>query len=190
MSSAGVEVGPTVTVVPERFNLVQFEAPTIGEVVVSLCRRLGLPADVAVRVEIDETTPLGKSRLVSSDPAVLAVESGALEDPHRPRHFHPQRAADVLGLLLLRLRDRVDPSFGEPASDADLSLPLLAAWDIYAAGRLARLGYPVQRQRRLYQFRVRHGFSDESDAIFAQLWEAEGLDWATIQGLSDHAAST
>jgi hypothetical protein len=27
------------------------------------------------------------------------------------------------------------------------------------------------------------------DAIFAQLWEAEGLDWTTLQALSDEAAS-
>ena len=45
-------------------------------------------------------------------------------------------------------------------------------------GRLGRLGHPVQRQRRLYQFRNRHGFTDAADAAFEQLWEADDLTWA------------
>jgi hypothetical protein len=45
----------------------------------------------------------------------------------------------------------------------------------------------VQRQRRLYQFRNRHGFTDAADAAFDRLWSADGLTWAEISALSDEA---
>ena len=54
-------------------------------------------------------------------------------------------------------------------------------------GRLARLGYPPQRQRRLYHFRNRHGFTDAADAAFDRLWAADGLTWAEIVAISDDA---
>jgi hypothetical protein len=61
------------------------------------------------------------------------------------------------------------------------------AWDVYAVGRLDRLGHRSQRQRRLYHFRNRHGFTDEADAAFERLWTADGLTWAQITALSDGA---
>jgi len=45
----------------------------------------------------------------------------------------------------------------------------------------------VQRQRRLYQFRNRHGFTDAADAAFAKLWEADDLTWADISATSQEA---
>ena len=64
---------------------------------------------------------------------------------------------------------------------------LLVAWDVYALGRLDRLGYPAQRQRRLYNFRNRHGFTDAGDAAFDALWAGDGLAWADIEQLSEGA---
>jgi hypothetical protein len=55
---------------------------------------------------------------------------------------------------------------------------------------MARLGYPVQRQRRLYHFRNRHGFSDTADVVFERLWQAEGLTWADIQAACDETEPT
>ncbi len=49
------------------------------------------------------------------------------------------------------------------------------------------MGYPAQRQRRIYNFRNRHGFTDVADAAFERLWTSDGLDWAEIVGLSDAA---
>lgn len=178
-----------ITVVPDTFTLVHYDATAIAEVVATLRRRIGLPAELAIRIEVDETTPLGRAYVLSADPVVLAVESGAFEHLHRPRQFDPERAEDVLGRLFFRLRDRLDPSFGEPPPDDQLPLPASTAWDAYAVGRLSRLGYTVQRPRRLYQFRVRHGFSDHVDAIFTKLWEADGLTWTAIEDLSNQAAA-
>lgn len=182
--------GYTVTVTPATFTMVDYDAAVIADVAAGLCKRVGLPTGLELRIDVDQTTPLGRAHIVSADPAVLAVESGGLEDNHRPRQFHKGNAEMVLGRLLVKLGDRRDPGFGEVPDDDALSLELSAAWDAYATGRLARLGYPVNRQRRLYQFRVRHGFSDEGDTAFAQLWNGEALTWERIQQISAGAMVT
>jgi hypothetical protein len=176
-----------VTVVPETFTLVDYDAAQIAEVAARVWQQVGLPAGQPLRIEIDETTPLGRAWLSSTDPMVLSVESGALEHNHRPRQFDDETSAQLFGRVLMRLRDRLGPAFGDAPSDDDLTLPQSAAWDAYAVGRVGRLGYDVQRQRRLYQFRVRHGFTDTADAIFDRLWTAESLTWADIDGLSAQA---
>jgi hypothetical protein len=61
------------------------------------------------------------------------------------------------------------------------------AWQVYCVGRLGRLGHQVQRQRRLYHFRNRHGFTDAADEAFDRLWSGEGLTWADIEGTSQGA---
>ncbi|MGH9209441.1 MAG: hypothetical protein ACRD2C_02020 [Acidimicrobiales bacterium] len=178
-----------ITVVPERFTLVDYDPAAIAEVAADLRARVGLPTDLALQIQVDETTPLGRAYLDSTDPVVLIIESGAFEHLHRPRQFDPERSAEVLGRLLFRLRDRRDAAFGDPPPDDTLTLALSTAWDVYAMGRLSRMGYTAQRPRRLYQFRVRHGFSDEVDAIFARLWDAENLTWPAIEDLSAQATT-
>ncbi|WP_208027559.1 hypothetical protein [Rhabdothermincola sediminis] len=59
--------------------------------------------------------------------------------------------------------------------------------DVNAAGHLERLGRPAQRQRWLYAFRTRHGFSDEVDRAFEHLWQSGGLAWGDIERCSDEA---
>jgi hypothetical protein len=61
------------------------------------------------------------------------------------------------------------------------------AWQVHCVGRLGRLGHHVQRQRRLYQFRNRHGFTDAADEAFARLWDADRLSWAEIDAISGSA---
>jgi len=168
----------TVTVTPEEWKFVFFDGARIAAIGEQLLGEIGLDADV--RVEVDESTPLGRVKVTSVDPVVLSVEGGAFEDSRRPRHLSEAATADTLGKWLLRVRDRRDPAFGTPPEDDDLSLAQSTAWDAYCIGRLARLGHTVQRQRRLYQFRNRHGFSDIADAVFERLWNAEGLTWADL----------
>ena len=172
---------------PEGFSMVAFDAAEIRAIVEGLVRELQLPADLLIVIDVDETTPMGRAHLTSVDPAVLSVESGALEDPKRPRMVDPDGAADVLGRLLMELRDRLDPAFGDPPADDDLTLPQSVAWQAYCVARLGRLGHRVQRQRRLYQFRNRHGFTDVADAAFERLWTADGLTWAEIDAISAEA---
>lgn len=177
-----------VTVVPETFTLVDYDAAQIAAVAARVWQQVGLPVGQPLRIEVDESTPLGRAWVSSSEPAVLSIESGGLEHNHRPRQFDDRAAALLFGRLLMRLRDRLDPAFGDAPSDDDLTLPQSAAWDAFAVGRVGRrLGYDVQRQRRLYQFRVRHGFTDAADAVFDRLWTAESLSWADIDGLSAQA---
>lgn len=176
-----------VTVVPETFTMVSFDAADIRSLVERLAAEIGLPPDLPVTVQVDETTPLGRSVIETLEPLVLHLESGALEDPKRPRHLDAVGAADVLGRLLFETRDRLDPAFGAPADPSSISLPQSVAWQVYCVGRLGRLGHRVQRQRRLYQFRNRHGFTDAADRAFARLWDADHLTWAEIDALSSGA---
>lgn len=177
------------TVEPERFTLVDFDSAEIAALLESLLDEIGL--DVPVVLRVDQTTPLGYATITSADPVILSVESGALEDPRTVRAFSPSGAANVLGRLLFRVRDRLDPEFGDPPADGALTLEQAAAWDAYCVGRLVRLGHHHfdERQRRLYQFRTRHGFSDAGDAAFVALWDGEGLTWADVAALSEGAAA-
>lgn len=178
-----------ITVTPEAFTLVLFEHDVIVGVVERLVPDIGLPADADITVDIEERVPTGVAEVVSIDPIVLSIEGGALEDPKRPRQLSEEGTADIVGRLLLRVRDRLDPAFGDPASDGELSLAHRTAWDIYCVGRLARKGYRAQRQRRRYSFRNRHGFTDVADDAFEKLWNGDGLTWADITRLSDDAVA-
>jgi len=182
----------SVTVTPETFSLVNFDAAEIRSVVEKLIPAIGLPADLDVRIEIDEATPLGQARIASyGDPIVITVESGALEDPKRPRRVSVSGSADVLGRLLFRIHDRRNDAFGEPPPDADLTIAESVSWDVYCIGRLVRLGFKHydNRQRRLYHFRNRHGFTDAADEAFERLWTADDLAWSDIVALSEKAAA-
>ncbi len=177
----------TVTVTPDSFSLVLFDHDAIVTVVERLVADIGLPEGIDVRVEVDERVPLGRAEILALDPITLEVEGGALEDPKRPRQLSTDGTADIIGRLLLRARDRLDPAFGDPPPDADLTLALRTAWDVHCVGRLTRLGYRAQRQRRLYAFRNRHGFSDDADAAFERLFTETDLTWADIVAISESA---
>jgi hypothetical protein len=178
-----------VTVTPEEFTMVGYEADRIRELTEEVAAKVGLDPSLAIAVAIDETTPLGVAKIESVDPVTLSLESGAVEDPKRPRELSDDGAQNVLGRLLFQVTDRLDPDFGAPALDEELSLELSNAWDTYAAGRLHRLGfrYYDQYKRRLYHFRNRHGFTDAADEAFHRLWNGEGLTWADIEQISAEA---
>jgi len=177
-----------VTVRPEEFTLVLFDAPTIEATLSDLMDRLGL-ASRALDVDVDETTPIVRIAVEDGDPIVLAAGSGAFEDPRRPRHQSPVHIVTNAGRALLRLRDRADGSFADAPADDDLTLPQAAAWDTYSVGRLGRLGYAVHEQRWRYNFRNRHGFTDGADAAFDRLWAADTLTWDELEAISDGARS-
>jgi hypothetical protein len=177
----------TITITPETFSLVFFEPDEIRAILERLTAEIGLPEGTDVLLEVDETTPLGRAQLVATEPITIKVESGALEDAKRPRHLYPTGATDVLGRLLFEARDRLDPTFGDPPAEQDLTLLESSAWQVYCVGRLHRLGHAAQRKRRLYQFRTRHGFNDVVDAAFERLWHGEDLTWSDIAAASAEA---
>jgi hypothetical protein len=178
-----------VTVVPEQFSMVLFDADSIRSCAEALLDRLGMP-DQDVRIEIDETTPIARVQCELGDPIVVRAESGAFEDTRRPRHLSEVAVNTALGRTLLKVRDRMSGAFDDAPDDSDLSLAQVAAWDTYAVGRLGRLGYPVHQPRWIYNFRNRHGFTDEADDAFARIWGAEDLSWEDLAALSDGAAAT
>ncbi len=176
-----------VEVRPDTFSMVFFDAAEIRAIVEKLVTEVGLPDDLAVAIEVDETTPMGRARVATVDPLLITVESGALEDVKRPRQLSPESTIDVLGKLLFSVRDRLAPGFGTPPVDDDLTLQESVAWEVYCVARLGRLGHTVQRQRRLYQFRNRHGFTDAADAAFDHLWTVEDLTWDDLVAASQRA---
>ncbi len=174
----------TVTVIPQTFNFVAYDAALIQRVTEGLVASLGL-TDRDVNVEVDETTPLTRMRVAVGDTIDIRAESGAFEDTKRPRQQSEVATATSIGRILLRVRDRLTGGFGEAPPDEDLSLAEVAAWETYCVGRLARLGIEVNEQRWRYNFRNRHGFSDDADQAFNTLWTSEGLTWGELQAITE-----
>jgi hypothetical protein len=172
----------SVTVTPQTFNFVAYDAALIERVAEGLLASLGLDNDV--HIEVDETTPLSRTRVEIGDTISIRAESGAFEDTKRPRQQSEVATATSLGRLLLRVRDRLDGGFGEAPPDDQLTLAQVAAWETYSVGRLARLGIDVNEQRWRYNFRNRHGFTDDADAAFNRLWSSDGLTWGELEGIT------
>ena len=169
-----------VTISPEEFTFVKYDAAEIASIVAELAEQLELANPI--RVIVDETTPLAKLSeevdAASSDATItLHAESGALEDRKHPMSFSADVARESLGRILLRAHDRMRPDFADAPSDLDLTLEQNAAWDTYCAGRLARMGVRVNQQRWRYNHRNRFGFRDDVDAHFERIWAADDLGW-------------
>ncbi len=176
-----------VVVTPSTFSLVNFDAADIVRIAERLRDETGLPADLDIRIEVDEHSPTTRVATTSVDPLVVTVEGGAFENPKQIRSLSEPNVADVLGVAFEQAADRLDAGFGAPAAGTALSLAQRVAWDITAVGRLDKLGHRVQRPRRLYQFRNRHGFSDVSDAAFEALWAQRPATWQVLVEISDGA---
>jgi hypothetical protein len=176
----------TVTVAPQEFRFVQFDAELIARVAEGLVQALGI--DRPVHIEIDESTPLARVQVEVGPTITVHAQSGALEDSRRPREQSESATATNLGRALLRANDRLQGGFGEAPADDDLDLRQVAAWETYCVGRLSRLGLQVNEQRWRYNFRNRHGFHDVSDAAFDQIWAADGLTWGELEAISTAGA--
>lgn len=174
-----------VTVDPPAFSLVHFDAGRIAALAAEVAVLVGLPDDVTVGIDVDEKSPFGKAwGAVAGRSATLTVEGGAFEDPQRLRQFSDAGTRLVLARLLYRVGDRLDPAFGDPPADPDLTKAQHAAWDAYSLGRYARrAGVDAGQGKRRYAFRIRHGFTDSADRAFDQLWHGSGLTWADIEGI-------
>jgi hypothetical protein len=172
----------TVVVVPQTFVFVNFDADEIASVANSVLAQLGMTTDL--HIEVDETTPVARIRADLGDPIRVSAESGAFEDVRRPRYLSTRATELSLGRVLLRARDRADGSFAPAPPDGEVPLPEMAAWDTYVVGRLQRAGQVINRQRFLYNFRNRHGFTDAVDAAFERLWRADTLTWSDLVAIS------
>lgn len=171
-----------VTVAPASFSLVHFDPARLVALAEEVASAVGLPDDVEIHVEVDETSPFGLVRAsVAGRRVGLLADGGAFEDPKHLRELSEAGTRLVLGRVLFRAADRLDPAFGDPPPDGDLSLAQHAAWDAYAVGRYARLArIDGGVARRRYAFRLRHGFSDTADRAFDRLWHGQGLTWTDL----------
>ena len=172
-----------VTVTPQQFVVVDFDADLIAAIATELAERLGLE-DQAITVIVNEATLLNRVTVSLDKGIEVAAESGAFEDPKRPRRQSPRQTQIALGHALLLARDRLWGGFADAPGEPDLTLAQRAAWQAYQAGRLSRLGVGVNQQRSRYDFRNRHGFTDLADAAFEQLWAADDLDWSAVMAVS------
>jgi len=174
-----------ITVDPPAFSIVDYEPERIVAVAREVSALVGLPDDVRLEVVVEEDNPFGKTATVVDGRSVrMTIEGGAFEDPQQLRQFSEANARLVLGRLLFRAADRLNPDFGDPPPEGDLTPAEHAAWDAYAVGRYTRLaGVDGGMGRRRYAFRIRHGFSDAADRAFDRLWSASDLTWADIQSI-------
>ena len=172
----------SVTVTPQTFNFVAYDAALIQRVGEELLASLGLD-DRDLNIEVDETTPLARTRVEVGNAISIRAESGAFADTKRPRQQSEVATATSLGRVLLRVKDRLTGGFGEAPPDDELTLAQVAAWETYSVGRLGRLGIEVNEQRWRYNFRNRHGFTDQADEAFNRLWNSDGLTWGELEAI-------
>jgi len=183
MTAASPVSTAKVSVSPEEFTFVRYDAAEIAAIVAELAEQLEIANPI--RVVVDESTPLAKVYeeidAASSDATItLHAESGALEDRRHPMSFSASGARESLGRVLLRAHDRMRPDFADAPADLDLTLEQNAAWDTYCAGRLARMGVDTNQQRWRYNHRNRFGFNDDVDALFDRLWSSDDLGWVDV----------
>jgi hypothetical protein len=187
-----------VTVTPDPFTLIPFDAATIAALVEDVAALVEFPLDVEIAVEVDQELfpPLtGMMADVVDGKAALWISAANLEDTRSPRTFATEQARADFAVLLLRAKDRLSPDFADAPGDRELPRGERAAWDIYAIGRAARLGLHIRRQRELYGFRLQHGFTDVADAAFERCWNAPSMTYAGVleickeTGASDRVAS-
>ena len=174
----------TVTVAPDPFTLIAYDAKEIASIIEDVAALVGLPSSVDVDLVVDEElfAPLtGHTTDVVDGRVKLWISGGNIEDSKRPRHFAPHQARRDFAYMLLRARDRLTEDFENATADGDITRGERSAWDVYAVGRASRLGIDVRRQAQLYEFRLQHGFTDVADAAFQRLWDAELMTWDGIR---------
>src|SRR5690349_25175109 len=98
-----------VTVSPETFELINFDNAEVVKVASEVADRVGLGADVPVRIDIDEAAMQARAASrVEDGGVVIEAAGGAFESLRKAREFDVERAQLVLGSALLRARDRLD----------------------------------------------------------------------------------
>ena len=182
-----------VTVTPDPFTLIEYDAAEIARITEDAAALIGFPPDVEILVEVDEVlfAPLsGTMSDVVDGRALLWVSGGNFEDTRRPRHFEASQARADITHMLLRAQDRLSDDFADAPPDRELARGERIAWDMYAIGRCERLGIPVRRQRELYDFRLQHGFTDVADAAFERCWNAPSMTYAGIREISKETGAS
>jgi hypothetical protein len=173
-----------VSVTPEEFTLVPYDAGEIAAIVEDIAALIEFPSDVAIDIDVDEElfAPLtGHMSDVVEGRARVWISGANFEDKKKPRHFSAAQARDDLTVAMLRAKDRLSPDFASTPGDGEITRAERAAWDVWAHGRAAELGVNVRRQALLYEYRLQHGFTDVADAAFERLFDAGTMTWDGIR---------
>ena len=106
-------------------------------------RQVGCSATATSRSRSTRRCPLARARIASTDPVVLAIDGGAFEDPKRLRQSTSSRPSrDASAGCCSRSRIGCTPTSATPPDRRRAAAARNAvAWDVYAVGRLGRLGY-------------------------------------------------
>jgi len=182
-----------VTVSPDPFTLIKYDADVIAALVEEAAALAGIPSDVPIDLTVDEElfAPLnGHMSDVVDGRIALWISGGNFEDNKRPTHFSADQARVDLAIMMLRAKDRLSDDFAAAPADAALSRGERTAWDSYAVGRAHRLGFDVRRPRQLYDFRLQHGFTAVADAAFARCWDADHITWDGIREICKETGAT
>jgi len=169
-----------VTVEPQAFAVVEFDAATIARVAADVAAHAGLPPALPIRIVVDEQSMLSQARLRSVDPIVIEASSGAFEDRSRPRRLSQANVADPLARLLQRVADRRSSAFALAPAEEYLTPQEAAAWDVSCLGRA---GSPFEARHR-YDFSICCGFGPAAQEAFDVLWHSAVIDWAGIAALA------
>ena len=180
-----------VTVAPEQFSMVLFDADAIRAWAEAPLDRLGMadrrpPASRSTRPRPSRGCRASWATRSWCGPraAPSRTPGGRASSPRSP-------STPPSGRTLLRARDRLSGRFESAPADADLTSRRWRRGTPTRSGRLARLGYPVHQPRWIYNFRNRHGFTDEADDAFAQhLGPPTTCRGRTSPRLSDRAAAS
>ncbi len=174
----------TISVTPDPFHLVEYDAAVIRGIVEEVAGAVGIPPGVDIALVVDEALPhpiLGTETNVIDGSIELWTSGGWFEARDKTRAFSERHARAVLTTMLMRARDRLSGGFEGAPPDSELTLAERAAWEAFAWGRATRLGHNVHRQKRIYDFRLQHGFTDAADAVFDRLWTSDSSSWGAIQ---------
>jgi hypothetical protein len=182
----------TVTLVPEAFTLVKFDASEVRALVETAIADTGFPADVDVTVEVDEVLPhpLTASLVEIVDGAALLwFTGGCFESPQRQTGLSVEHTKVELAAALFRAKDRLTGGFESAPDDESLTERQRTIWDAYAEARTAAIGYPVRVPRRRYVFRLYAGFNDVADAEFDRIWSGATFDWPELEATAERLAA-
>jgi hypothetical protein len=178
-----------VTVTPDPFVLVNYDAGALAALIETVASRVGLDDDVEIAIEVDEALPRPLiASYVDADDAgdgrgriSIWCSGGNFEHPQYPRRFDDAGAELKLAVDLRRAADRLTPGFADAPPDSALSERQREAWETTAAGRVSRLGFAVREPLTRYHFRLSNGFGDAVDAVYERLWGGDDITWADLE---------